>query len=142
MKDGDVSDHICRYIDEYHVEVGDTLFHICEFAERMEMAENAVIPLRSSLPEQCYVYIQSSNEIGIVKKGENGYYKTYIEGGKPSERKALADEYNRRAGVNKAQAEAMKAGSMFGWAVPAADPKNYDVSGYPIHTKKNKNYER
>lgn len=142
MKDGFSNDRSCRYIDEYHVEVGDNLYHICEFAERMEMAENTVIPLRSSLPEQCYVYIQSSNEIGIVKKGENGYYKTDIEGGKPSERKALVDEYNRKAGVNKAQAEAMKAGSMFGWAVPAADPKNYDVSGYPIHAKKNKSYER
>lgn len=26
----------CRYIDDYHVEVGDHLYHICEFAERME----------------------------------------------------------------------------------------------------------
>ena len=116
--------------------------NICEFAERMENNGNTVIPIRSSLPEQCYVYIQSSNEIGIVRKGENGYYKTDIEGGKPSERKALVDEYNRNAGVSKAQAEAMKAGSMFGWAVPAADPKNYDVAGYPIHAKKNKDYER
>lgn len=79
----------------------------------MEQNGNTVIPLRSSLPEQCYVYVQTENEIGIVKKGESGYYKTDIEGGKPSERKALADEYNCKSGVTKAQAEAMKAGSMF-----------------------------
>lgn len=28
--------HRCRYIDEYHVEVGNNIYHICEFAERME----------------------------------------------------------------------------------------------------------
>lgn len=26
----------CRYIDEYHTEIGSNLYHICEFAERME----------------------------------------------------------------------------------------------------------
>ena len=27
---------VCRYIDPYHVEIGNNLYHICEFAERME----------------------------------------------------------------------------------------------------------
>lgn len=136
-------DRICRYIDDYHLEVGDGLYHICEFAERMEQNGNTVIPLRSSLPEQCYVYVQTENEIGIIKKGESGYCKTNIDGGKPSERKALADEYNGKSGVTKSQAEAMKAGSMFGWHTPAADPKNYDENGALIKPKnKNKDYER
>lgn len=136
-------DRICRYIDDYHLEVGDGLYHICEFAERMEQNGNTVIPLRSSLPEQCYVYVQTENEIGIIKKGESGYCKTDISGGKPSERKALAEKYNRKAGVSKAQAEAMKAGSMFGWHTPAADPKNYDENGVLIKPKnKNKDKER
>ena len=33
---GEKSEHTCRYIDEYHTEVGNNLYHICEFAERME----------------------------------------------------------------------------------------------------------
>lgn len=33
---GKKSERTCRYIDEYHTEVGNSLFHICEFAERME----------------------------------------------------------------------------------------------------------
>ena len=52
-----------------------------------------------------------------------------------AENRALADEYNVKLGVSKAQEQAMSAGSMFGWAVPAAAPKNYDESGQPIRPK-------
>lgn len=33
---GEVIERTCRYIDETHVQVGARLYHICEFAERME----------------------------------------------------------------------------------------------------------
>ena len=33
---GEKAEKSCRYIDEYHTEVGSNLYHICEFAERME----------------------------------------------------------------------------------------------------------
>ena len=33
---GEKCEHTCRYIDDYHCEVGNNLFHICEFAERMD----------------------------------------------------------------------------------------------------------
>ena len=39
------------------------------------------------------------------------------------EAKEIVDEYNANLGVSKEQAEAMRAGSMFGFHVPAADPK-------------------
>lgn len=139
---GESVDRTCRYIDDYHVEVGDNLFHICEFAERMQQAGAVVIPLRSSLPENCYVFIQTDRNLGIVHRGERGYYRTDIEVDVPSERKALAEEYNRKLGVSKAQVEAMKCGSMVGWDTPAADPKNYDHNGNLIKPKRNKDFER
>ncbi|MFR1785686.1 MAG: hypothetical protein ACLSWY_06695 [Ruthenibacterium lactatiformans] len=38
-------------------------------------------------------------------------------------------EANEKLGVSRAQAEAMLAGSMFGWQTQAADPCSYDEQG-------------
>ncbi len=136
--DGERRDCICRYIDDYHVEIGsggDTLFHICQFAEMMEQNGGTVIPLRSSLPDQCYSVLPDTGELIILRKGESEYYRTDIDKGSREESRSVADEYNARLGISKAQEQAMSAGSMFGWTVPAADPKNYDESGQPIRPK-------
>lgn len=137
LSDGKQIDRICRYIDDYHVEIGDSLYHICQHSELMAQAENTVVPLRSSLPEQCYVFVQTENRIGIVKKGESGYYSTEIKAETPIETKKLVNEMNEKLGVSKAQAEAMKAGSMFGWDTPAADPANYNTDGKLIKNNRN-----
>ena len=138
-EDGTQIDKTARYIDEYHVEIGDgwdSTFHICQFAEQMERCGNKVIPLRSSLPEHCYVFVETSNEIGIVRKGMSGYYLTDLATGNRDENRALVKELNEKAGLTPGQAEAMKAGSMFGWHVPAADPKSYDEQGKLIKPKR------
>lgn len=62
--DGEVSEKICRYIDEYHLEVGYgscNLFHICEFAERMEQIGAKVKPL-DQLPEAKKEKMKRSHE--------------------------------------------------------------------------------
>ena len=139
--DGEKADKICRYVDDYHFEADSDIFHICEFAERLEKTEAYVIPLRPSLPDQCYVFVQSENKIGIVNKGEKGYIDSKSANGKPSENRALVDDLNGKLGITKAQAEAMKAGSLLGWDCPAAEPKNYNEKGTPIKPK-NRNHER
>lgn len=136
--DGEIEDNVCRYIDDYHVEVGKNLYHICEFAERTEACGAKVIPLRSDLPEQCYASLGTTPEVVIIKKGTDGYFKTDILCQSTEEAKQLADEYNGKLGVTKAQAEAMKAGSMFGWDTPAADPKSYNENGVLLRNPKDR----
>lgn len=143
MEDNKYADYTCRYIDDYHVEVGSQLYHICQFAELMEQNGYKTIPLRSSLPNMAYVFVESHNCVGIVLKGESGYRPTAIYGNTPAETRAEVDKMNGNLKISKAQVQAMNCGSMFGWDTPAADPKNYDDKGNPIKPKrKNKEYER
>ena len=43
--DGKQVDRVCRFCDEFHTEVGNYLYHICEFAERMEQIGAKYEPL-------------------------------------------------------------------------------------------------
>lgn len=39
FRDGHTADRVCKYIDDYHLYVGNCCYHICEFAEKMELVE-------------------------------------------------------------------------------------------------------
>lgn len=134
LPSGEAQDQTCRYVDDTHLEVGRNLYHICELAERLEQNGVKVIPLRSSLPDKCFSYLEATGEMIVITKGEKGYTPTgiYPQDASPKESVAAMNEIN---GVTKAQAAAMVAGSMFGWATPAADPKNYDENGEPMRPK-------
>ena len=87
--------------------------------------------ITNTLPEKCFVYVESTDAIGIVTRGESGYILTGQWPHGVSMREGV-DALNEALGVTKAQAAAMSAGSLFGWAIPAADPANYDADGRPI----------
>ena len=136
MESGENQEMTCRYIDDYHMEVtgqtGSTVYHICEFAEVWEQNGcTEMIPLRKSLPEKCFSFLESSGELIVIEKGKQGYSPTGIYP-LDSDVRAGVDAANEVNGVTKAQSAAMKAGSMFGWDKPAADPANYDDQGIPI----------
>lgn len=42
---GEKQEKTCRYIDEYHIEIDGRIFHICEFAERMQESGSNYSPL-------------------------------------------------------------------------------------------------
>lgn len=129
---GEAQDKPCRFVDETHLEVGNNLYHICEFAELAQRSGVRLIPLRQSLPEKCFSALESTGEIITITKGEKGYTPTgqYPQDGIPP--KEAAAVLNDAAKVTREQEAAMVAGSMFGWDTPAADPKNYDTKGVPI----------
>ena len=129
---GETQDKPCRFVDETHLEVGNNLYHICEFAELAQRNGVRLIPLRQSLPEKCFSALESTGEIISITRGENGYTPTgqYPQDGVSPKETAAA--LNEAAGITRAQEAAMVAGSMFGWDTPAADPKNYDAKGVPI----------
>ncbi len=132
LSDGEQLDRVCRYIDDYHLEVGDLTFHICEFAERMEQNESSVVPLRSDLPDCCYSVNKVTGELIILKKGEKGFYRTDITTKGREESRELADFQNGKLGVTKAQEAAMYWGSLNGFDTPGADPKQFDADGIMI----------
>ena len=138
FSDGEVKDRVCRYIDDSHVEVGDDLYHICEFAERMEQCGATFIPLRSDLPEVCYSILPSTGDVIIIKHSESGYYRCEYSTEDKAFNREFANDRNANLGVSKAQIEAMLAGSMYGWDVPAADPKSYDVNGTLLRNTKDR----
>lgn len=132
---------ICRYIDEYHTEVGSNLFHICEFAERMEIGSVKYSPVMPTLPDRCYSVLPSSGKLILIKFGEHGYLPCSVTEEYKGNERELADKYNQSiGGVTKAQESAMLHGSMFGWNTPGADSGRYDENGNPVK-EKNKNRE-
>lgn len=54
-EDGSEDTYTCRYIDDFHVEIGDgrdSLYHICQFAEVMEQNGATISPAGPTLVEQ------------------------------------------------------------------------------------------
>lgn len=47
---GEKSERTCRYIDEYHMEIGSNLFHICQFAELMDRNGATYAPMKREEP--------------------------------------------------------------------------------------------
>ena len=89
-------------------------------------------------PYKCYAYIVSSDQIGVITRGEKGYHPVYIEID-GLDKRAAVDRLNAALGVSKAHAAAMMAGSLFGWDCPASRSSSYDANGkprYPTALKK------
>ena len=52
FRDGHTADKVCKYIDDYHLYVGNCCYHICEFAEKMELSGSKVEPVNQSEPSK------------------------------------------------------------------------------------------
>ena len=73
---------------------------------------------KCSLPAFSFAINPSSKSPVLIHRGKMGYSAMPAD--------IDVDEENEALGVSPAVAEAMLAGSMFGWHVPAADPCIYE----------------
>ena len=62
--------------------------------------------------------------------GDNSFESFPQYGQNREGNKQYAAEQNKTLKVTKAQQAAMEGGVIYGWDTPAADPRNYDESGY------------
>lgn len=137
--DGEKVIRPCKFLDEYHTQIGSSIFHICEFAEKMERNGTAYAPEKPpELPDRCFATLPSSGELIMIIKGEKGYQKCGFSIGNPIANQRTADDFNLRHKVTRQQVAAMLGGSMFGWSTPAARTSSYDLRGQPIKPSRKK----
>ncbi|SBW00761.1 conserved hypothetical protein [uncultured Eubacteriales bacterium] len=87
---------------------------------------------KHDLPDVCYSVLPSTGELISISRYEKGYSRCDGSKPNPEENRFFADTSNKIFGITRAQEEAMLAGSMFGWDVPAAKPWKYDKDGKPL----------
>ncbi len=78
----------------------------------------------SSLPVIAFATLAVSGETIAICRGEPSHYRV--------ETTKTAEELNTLYGVSPAQAQAMLAGTTFGWHTRLADPEQYDTAGNPL----------
>ena len=131
--DGENLTRPCKYMGEYHAQIGNYVYHICEFAEKMERNGTTYAPEKPpALPDRCFSTLPSTGELIIIEKNKKGYAPCGFSTPNREQNTMLAARYNAREGVTPQQEAAMVGGSMFGWCTPAAKTASYDVRGNPI----------
>lgn len=135
--DGSQMDQLCRYIDDYHVELDGwgSLYHICQLAELLERNGSTVIPMRSDLPELCFTMNPETAELSVIRHGEDRFRRSKVALPTEEDYRRYADKRNRDLHITKAQEAAMCGGVLYGWDAPEADPKNYDENGHLLKPK-------
>ena len=81
--------------------------------------------MRTDLPETCLSTLQETGELIILKRGETGYYRSEWNTDDAAYNQRIAEDHNLARRLTPAQVEAMRVGSMFGFAVPGANPQMY-----------------
>ena len=94
---------------------------------------------KHELPNDCFGIMPSSGDLVFIVRGENGYYPSGKSTTDPEMNRQIEVATNALLGVTRQQAEAMLAGSLFGWSTPAAKPWNYDQNGNPRSQRPKRN---
>lgn len=131
--DGEKAVRPCKFLDEYHTQVGHNVFHICQFAEIMERNGTSYVPEKPMpLPKLCYSTLPATGELILIRQGEKGYIKCSHSAPYREQNEMTAAQENRRIGVTRQQEAAMLGGATRGWASPTARTSSYDLQGNKI----------
>lgn len=118
---------------EIKVDEGELNVHLWNFDNwSIQTEEQRFDPdFSKKLPDLCWSVSDTSGTLICIKRGEEGYLTSTWDTGDAEKNRRIADYNNQKRGITKAQEEAMKAGSMFGWDSPAADPSHYEGEQSP-----------
>lgn len=135
--DGKKAVRACKYLNESHVQVGNNIFHICEFAGIMERNGTSYVPEKpQKLPKMCYAQLPSSGAIIKIVRGEKGYQECALSTESRENNRRMIDDLNGRRNITYQQEAAMLGGSMFGWRTRAARTDSYDLKGNAVKPEK------
>lgn len=132
--DGETLTRPCQFIDECHTKIGNSIYHICEFAEKLERVGARCAPEEAErqLPDFCYGIAPPSGAVVQIRRGERGYFRSEYSSEYKEYNKVIASQLNAHGGISPRQAAAMLHGSLFGWTTPGADPLSYAPDGSPL----------
>lgn len=113
---------------EIEVDGGELYVHLWQWDNWSIQTEQErfATKLAEGLPELCFSTLQTTGQLICIRRGESGYYPSEWETGDKERNVEEADRLNERLGVTPAQRMAMEIGSVAGWDVLGADPKNYE----------------
>ena len=86
---------------------------------------------KHELPDKCFSTLPSTGELISITRHEKGYSLCCCPNRNTEETRFFAGTSNKIHGVTRAQEEAMLAGALFGWDIPASKPWKYDMDGKP-----------
>lgn len=96
------------------------------------LEEAYTLPKYEELPEFCYTYVTSERVIGVIKKGEQGYYPSKIDTTNMTEQECedFVKEQNDILEVTEPQRIAMEIGSMWGFNKDIKELEEEIVASY------------
>lgn len=101
------------------------------FGIRSDDAKQRVINSLTLKEFAAVVLPDDPKQVAFVFRGQDGY-TPYFQARDEREARRHADRINTEAGVTPAMRQAMLIGSMFGWHVPGANPKDWEDSAKPL----------